>query len=70
MPVTQNSAREAIPHTGERRNAMDADFWKEEINEVLNCAREMPATRRADPDWQAASRFLVGHCRQRLCERG
>ncbi len=43
--------------------------WEEEIGEVLQSARQLPRNLAADPDWQAASHFLVRHCQEALSGR-
>ena len=40
--------------------------WEEEIQEVLDSVNQEATDRYADPDWQAASRLLVAHCREAL----
>ena len=58
-----------VPLSDTRLKLVDSASWEEEIGEVLRAAREAPASRRADPDWQAARCFLVRHCRQALRAR-
>jgi len=43
--------------------------WEEEISEILQSARQPPRNLAADPDWQAASHFLLRHCREVLSGR-
>lgn len=45
------------------------ESWEEEIEEVLSGARPASGHWAADPDWQAASDFLVRHCREALAGR-
>src|ERR1700683_1276505 len=41
---------------------VQSETWEEEVKEVLAGAGQFAAAQAADPDWLAASRFLVDHC--------
>jgi hypothetical protein len=45
------------------------DTWEEELQELLDSVEQEPEDPQADPDRQAASRFLMRHCREALQAR-
>ncbi len=51
------------------RPSWEEKSWEEEIDEVLSGARPAGGHWAADPDWQAASDFLVRHCYEALAGR-
>ena len=55
----------ARPRFG-RLKSLRSAIWEEEIGEVLSSAGLPPQPGDADPDWQAASGFLLRHCREIL----